>query len=122
MGGAGRRGYVRSDGGLLWTPALDTGLIAWYRADLETTLVATKTSVRGDLWVNSRDASQGTDATRPTWNAANSNMGNKASDDFAPTQFLRTAVFAVAQPFTVILVLRNNDAPAAFRVAFDQAT
>jgi hypothetical protein len=104
-------------GGLLFLPS--GASVGDWRMDFGVTVVGGKVSVVADASGNGRDASQGTDASRPAYTAASANVNGKAVAVYTGTEFLRTAAFAVSQPFVVIQIAYNTAVDT--RVSFDSA-
>lgn len=96
-----------------WTPATLAGLKVWYCADEETHQDAGKTTPAdqdgdpvggwGDLSGNGCDATQATDANRPTLHL-NALNGHATVDGDSVDDFMQATVAEIAQPFTVAMV------------------
>ena len=105
---------VGSGGGWAWTPAaLGSSLALWLRADMGITLNGSTVSAWADQSGNGRNATQGTAANQPTYQASNANLGGQASLLFdGSTDFLLNSgalftgnathsIFIVARPVTL---------------------
>ncbi len=84
--------------GTSWAPKNISGILSWHRADMGVTLVSSKISAWADqsgAGDTGRNATQGTDANRYTYNASNALYGNQATlDSNANTNALLTGVYS----------------------------
>lgn len=116
-----RRGFGRrrrhTPAPLPWSPAEDPDLEQWYRADLGVTLVDGAVSVAADQGSHSRDVSQGSAGFRPGRTELSADMNDRATFDFAPTQWLRATGFTVTQSFGILLACRDTGSGTRVPVA-----
>jgi len=93
-----------------FTPMLYSPIF-WLRDSY--TLAATKIASWTDLTGNGNHFVQGTDASRPTYNASNANLGNQPTADFAGAQTMTCSITGGYANVTVCYVYRPVTAIAA---------
>lgn len=93
---------------------LTTSLVAWYRADLLVTQSGGVVSAYGDSSGTgdaNKNATQGTPANQPAFNASNASYGNQPTITYTGSQRLVTGTWATAltQPYTLFMVGHTTD-------------
>lgn len=106
-----------------FSPSDISNLIAWYDASVGITLNGSDISQWDDQSGNANHVAQSTAANQPFFNSSNSNFNNQATVDFDGAQehlFRSTFVGgAIAQPNTVFVVGKRNDADTGFQMMVD---
>ncbi len=113
--------------GRTFSPQTLGGLVAWYRADsLITQVAGPKVSAWGDLRGGDQDVSQGTDANRPAYTAADANFRNKPTVSQGAATLALLDNTAADWKFlhdgtgcTVFCVVRPSNNAAAVQILWD---